>query len=77
MIDLKQYSLALQFKWVKNLFDKNYKPAWKLLENCCCKENSFFGLLRSNVKFTNIFISNLAYLRFTRNTILTLKSILQ
>ena len=27
MIDLKQYSLALQFKWAKNLFEKNYKPA--------------------------------------------------
>ena len=73
MIDIKQHILAVQFKGVVRLFDNNYASAGKTLENQCLTENSFFCILRSNVKLTNIMIAKLAFLRFTRSTLSTLK----
>ena len=75
MIDIKQHILALQFKGVVRLFDNNYASAWKTLENLCLTENLFFCILRSNVKLTNMMIAKLAFLRFTRSTLSTLKSV--
>ena len=74
MIDIKQHMLALQFKGVVKLFDENYTAAWKTLENLCIDENLFFCILRSNVKMTNMMITKLAFLRFTRSTLLALRS---
>ena len=77
MIDLKQYLLALQFKWAINLFDKSYKPAWKLLEHCCCKENLFFVycVQMLNLRTSSFLIKPIYVLLATLYT-LTLKSIL-
>ena len=77
MIDIKQHVLALQFKGVVRLFDNNYTSVWKTLENLCLTENSFFCILRSNVKSTNMMIAKLAFLRFTRSTLSTLKPLLK
>ena len=74
MIDIKQHMLALQFKGVVKLFDENYTAAWKTLENLCIDENLFFCILRSNMKMTNMMITKLAFLRFTRCTLLALTS---
>ena len=74
MIDIKQHISALQFKGVARLFNNNYASAWKTLENLCLTENLFFCILRSNVKLTNMMIAKLAFLRFTRSTLSTLKS---
>ena len=68
MIDIKQHMLALQFKGIVKLFDENYTAAWKTLENLCIDENLFFCILRSNMKMTNMMITKLAFLRFTRCT---------
>ena len=75
MINIKQHILALQFKGVVRLFDNNYASAWKTLENLFLTENVFFCILRSNVKLTNMMIAKLAFLRFTRSTLSTLKSV--
>ena len=74
MINSKQHILALKFKGVVGLFDNNYKSAWKTLENLCLTEN-FFCILRSNIKLTNMMIAKLAFRRFTRFTLSTLKSV--
>ena len=74
MIDITQHMLALQFKGVVKLFDENYTAAWKTLENLCIDENLFFSILRSNMKMTNMMITKLAFLRFTRCTLLALRS---
>ena len=74
-IDIKQHSLALQFKGVIRLFNNNYASAWKTLENLFLTENLFFCVMCSNVKITNMMIAKLAFLRFTRSTLSTLKSV--
>ena len=75
MIDIKQHTLALQFKGVVRLFDNTYASARKTLENLCLTENLFFCILRSNVKLTNMMIAELAFLCLTRSTLSTLKSV--
>ena len=75
MIDIKQYILALKFKWVNRLIDKSYTANWKLVENLCIGEDYFFTILRSNLRANNIIIKNLALTRFTRNTTRVLKLI--
>ena len=75
MIDIKQHMLRLQFKAVAKLFDENYTAAWKTSENLCIDENLFiFCILRSNMKMTNMMITKLAFLRFTRCILLALRS---
>ena len=74
MIDIKRHMLRLQFKAVVKLFDENYTAAWKTSENLCIDENLFFCILRSNMKMTNMMITKLALLRFTRSTLLALRS---
>ena len=73
MIDIKQHMLRLQFKAVVKLFDENYTASWKTSENLCIDENLFFCILRSNMKMTNMMITKLALLRFTRCTLLALR----
>ena len=75
MMDIKQHMLALQFKVVVRLFDNNYTSAWETLENLCLAENLFFCKLRSEIKLTNMMIAKLAFLRFSRSTLSTLKSV--
>ena len=77
MIDIKQHVLALQFKGGVRLFDNNYTSVWKTLENLCLTDNSIFCILRSNVKSTNMMIAKLAFQRFTRSTLSTLKPLLK
>ena len=74
MIDIKQHMLRLQFKAKAKLFDENYTAAWKTSENLCIDENLFLCVLRSNMKMTNMMITKLALLRFTRCTLLALRS---
>ena len=74
MIHIKQHMLRLQFKAVAKLFDENYTAAWKTSENLCIDENLFLCVLRSNMKMTNMMITKLALLRFTRCTLLALRS---
>ena len=74
-MDIKQHILALQIKGVVRLFDDNYTSAWKTLENLCLAKNLFFCVLRSNIKLTNMMIAKLAFLRFSRSTLSTLKSV--
>ena len=57
------------------LFDNNYSTAWKTLENLCIEENLFFCVLRPNIKLTNMLITKLAFLRFTRSSLPTLKTV--
>ena len=75
MIDIKQYILALKFKWVSRLIDESYTANWKLVENLCVAEDYLFTILRSNLRVNNIIIKNLALTRFTQNTIKVLKLI--
>ena len=72
MNDIKQNMLALQFKEVVKSFEENNTAAWKTLENLCIDEN-LFCILRSNIKMTNMMITKLAFLRFTRCTLLALR----
>ena len=74
MIDIKQHTLALQFKRIVKLFDENYAAAWKTLENLFVDENLFFCILRSNIKMTDKMITKLAFLRFSRCSLLALRS---
>jgi len=59
MLDLKQYLLALKFKWLSNCFDKNYTADWKVIENLCLNEMSFLTILRSNYRLNIVVISKL------------------
>ena len=73
IIEIKQYILALKFKWVNRLIDESYTANWKLVENLSVGEDYFFAILRSNLRANNIIIKNLALTRFTRKTINVLK----
>ena len=75
MIDIKQYILALKFKWINRLIDESYTANWKLVENLCVGEDYFFTILRSNLRANDMIIKNLALTRFTRNTIKALNLI--
>ena len=33
MIDVKQHFLALKFRWIGKLFNKDYSASWKIIEN--------------------------------------------
>ena len=76
MIDVKQYLTALKFKWIFRIFDENFVADWKTIENICLKENLLFCVLRSNCKFSSMMMNNLVFLRFSKNTLKTLKCIL-
>ena len=39
MIDIKQFILALKFKWVNRLLNKSYTANWNLVENLCVGED--------------------------------------
>ena len=73
MIDIKQHLLMLKFKGVVKLFDENYTVAWKT-ENLCIEENLFFGILRSSMTMSNMMVTKLAFLRFTRCNLSALRS---
>ena len=42
MIVVKQYLLALKFRWIDNLFNKNYSTSWEIIENIQLSDNLFF-----------------------------------
>ena len=76
MIDVKQYLTALKFKWIFRIFNENFVADWKTIENICLKENLLFCVLRSNCKFSSMMMNNLVFLRLSKNTLKTLKCIL-
>jgi len=64
MLDLKQYLLALKFKWLYKIFDKNYTADWKVIENLYLNEMLFLTILRSNCRLNNVVISKLQYFAY-------------
>ena len=76
MIDVKQYLMALKFKWIYKLFNENYTAPWKTIENLCFEENLFFCVLRSNCKLNSMIINKLVFLRSSKCALITAKSIL-
>ena len=46
MIDVKQYSTALKFKWI---FNENFVVDRKTIENICLKENLLFCVQTVNL----------------------------
>ena len=77
MIDIKCHMLSIKLKWIQKLFDSNYVSAWKYIEKMCLKENLFFCILRSNLKMNNMLIKKLVVTKNSKNSILTLKTILK
>ena len=73
MIDINQYVLSLRFNFIFKLFDNNYQSNWKSLENRCINENVLFCILCSNIKLNSMLFGRVAFLRFTRTTLRTLK----
>ena len=69
--------LSIKLKWIQKLFDSNYVSAWKYIEKMCLKENLFFCILRSNLKMNHMLIEKLVVLKNSKNSILTLKTILK
>ena len=68
--------LSIKLKWIQKLFDSNYVSTWKYIEQMCLKENLFF-CIRLNSKMNNILIKKLVFLKNSKNSILTLKTILK
>ena len=68
--------LSIKLKWIQKLFDSNYVSTWKYIEKMCFKENLFFCILRSNLNMNNKLIKKLVFLKNSKNSILTLKTIL-
>ena len=54
MIEVKQYFLALKFRWIGKLFIKDYSTSWKIIENVCLPDNLFFCALRSKCKTSTV-----------------------
>ena len=71
MIDKKQYFLALKFRHIGKLFNKNYSASWKIIENLCLPDNLFFCVLRSNCRPNNMIVNNLISLRFSKSALKT------
>ena len=76
MIDVKQYLIALKFKWIFKIFNENFVADWKAIENICFKKNLLSCVLRSNCKFSSMMMNSLVFLRFSKSTLKTLKCIL-
>ena len=77
MISIKCHMLSINLKWIQKLFDSNYVSTWKYIEKMCLKENLFFCILRSNLKINNMLIKKLVVSKNSKNSILTLKTILK
>ena len=77
MIDIQRHKLPFKFIWIQKLFVNNHVSAWKYIEKMCLKENLFFCILRSNLKMNNMLIKKLAFLKNSKHSILTLKTILK
>ena len=77
MIDIKCHMLSIKLKWIQKLFDSNCVSTWKYIEKMCLKENLFFCILRSNLKMNNMLTKKLVFLKNSKDSILTLKTILK
>ena len=77
MIDIKQYFLALKFRHIGKLFNKDYSASWKIIKNLCLPDNLFFCVLRSNCRPNNMIVNNLISLRFSKSSLKTLKVFLE
>ena len=74
--------LSIKLKWTQKLFDSNYVSTCKYIEKMCLKENLFFCILRiksfvSNLKMNNMLIKKLVFLKNSKTSILTSKTILK
>ena len=49
MIDVKQYSTALKFKWILKIFNENFVVDRKTIENICLKANLLFCVQTVNL----------------------------
>ena len=73
MIDIKQYFSALKFRHIGKLFNKDDSVSWKIIENLCLPDNSFFCVLRSNCRQNNMIVNSLISLRFSKSALKTLE----
>ena len=74
MINVKQYFLALKFRWIGKLFNKDYSASWKIIKKVCLPDNLFFCVLRSSCKPSNMIVNNSISLQFSKSGLKTLKA---